>query len=646
MKTPSSSILPGRHAVLWVLFAFLMGVQPLWQQQVDSLERVLNRPDITTAEKIHTLYLLSRDLAFVDRLRAVEYANESLELATRQDDVRGMAYAYRILGSIYSLDENYFTSMQFIHEAHELFVEQQDTAGIANCYVSMGHIYRNLNQREKEERFHRMSYDLFKKLGYPERTAVAAHNMGETYYLSGQLKKARAYTQEAIDILNGISHVALTSSCYKVMGLIHLKEQDYQGAQTYFQKALEISEGLGRDAQKIASAESLIRLAEISGILGNPKQERAYLEQAARLSRENGLYDYQVRSYYQLALHYARIDDVERTREFMVRHKELSDSIQVILTNDRARLTQGMINIEQLTKKAEALEEQAVQQAMLIESRNLTLVLVGIFLLILGLLVYQLLRTLRKMREKNAIIEDQKEELAALNASKDKFFSIVAHDLRSPLGSLKSFTTLLADHIDLMSLEEIKEMGAQLDRSVDNTMQLTDNLITWARSQMNEIKTEATEFDLRPLVKSVQTVFASVARHKQITLEVSYPEETTIYGDKNQIEFVIRNLVNNAIKYTREGGTVKLEVLPEDAQKAIIRVSDNGVGMDPDQVAALFIRQSDKSRRGTAGEKGTGLGMVLSHEFVKRNKGRIRVESIPEKGTSFTMEFQRSRQAA
>ena len=646
MKTPFKTFRPCRRPVLWVLFAILVSIQPLWQQQVDSLERVLNRPDITTEDKIHTLYMLSRDLAFVDRLQALEYADESLELATQAEDRRGMAYAYRILGSIYSLDENYFTSMQYIHLAHELFVQQEDSAGIANCYVSMGHIYRNLNEREKEERFHRLSYDLFKKLGQPERTAVAAHNMGETYYLNGQLEKARAYTREAIEILSGISHAALTSSCYKVMGLIHLKEQDYQEAKRYFQKALDISEGLGKDAQKIASAESLIRLAEISGILGNPSREKAYLEQAAKLSQENNLYDYQVRSYYQLALHYARTDDVENTRRFMVRHKELSDSLQVILTNDRARLTQGMIHIEQLTKKTEELEEQAAQQALALEIRNRTLILIGVFLIILSLLIYKLFRTLREMREKNSIIQMQKEELAELNASKDRFFSIVAHDLRSPLGSLKSFTTLLADHIDLMSLEEIKEMGVQLDRSVDNTMQLTDNLITWARSQMNEIKTEATEFDLRPLVENVHTVFASVARHKQITMEVSYPEETTIFGDKNQIEFVIRNLVNNAIKYTREGGTVKLEVLPADDQKAVIRISDNGVGMDPDQVASLFIRQSDKSRRGTAGEKGSGLGLVLSHEFVKRNKGRIRVESIPDKGTCFTMEFRRTRQAA
>jgi len=149
MKTPFKTFRPCRRPVLWVLFAILVSIQPLWQQQVDSLERVLNRPDITTEDKIHTLYMLSRDLAFVDRLQALEYADESLELATQAEDRRGMAYAYRILGSIYSLDENYFTSMQYIHLAHELFVQQEDSAGIANCYVSMGHIYRNLNERQQ-----------------------------------------------------------------------------------------------------------------------------------------------------------------------------------------------------------------------------------------------------------------------------------------------------------------------------------------------------------------------------------------------------------------------------------------------------------------------------------------------------------------
>jgi signal transduction histidine kinase len=266
--------------------------------------------------------------------------------------------------------------------------------------------------------------------------------------------------------------------------------------------------------------------------------------------------------------------------------------------------------------------------------------------LILSLFLYKLLTLNRRLRANNRIIEKQREELASLNATKDKFFSIVAHDIRSPLDALKSFTTLLLEHYETMTRDEVQQMGAHLDRSVDNTLQLANNLIIWAKGQMNEIATEQSEFELRPVLENVHSVFEAIARQKHIDLEISCSEDTVVWGDRNQIEFVIRNLVNNAIKYTRKEGRVQVRVQNAAENKIQITISDNGVGMEQEIVDQLFTIRTEKSRKGTAGEIGSGLGLALSHDFVKLNKGSIQVESQPDQGTSFTLILKEPRTAA
>lgn len=246
-----------------------------------------------------------------------------------------------------------------------------------------------------------------------------------------------------------------------------------------------------------------------------------------------------------------------------------------------------------------------------------------------------------ELKNQSKIIQSQKENLETLNATKDKFFSIVAHDLKSPLNSLKAFSGLLIDHYDSLSKEEILSMSQQLRGSVDNTIKMADNLITWARIQMNDIQYIPEIIQVKELAGNICDVYKDVASSKGLNVSCIVGDSLSIHGDKNQIEFAIRNLVNNAIKFTHSGGSVGLTAKSLSEKEIEISVSDSGVGISDEMRDKLFSIGKKQSTNGTDGEKGTGLGLMLSYEFIKLNGGQINVESKLGKGTTFYVRFKK-----
>jgi len=236
----------------------------------------------------------------------------------------------------------------------------------------------------------------------------------------------------------------------------------------------------------------------------------------------------------------------------------------------------------------------------------------------------------------------QKRHLEALNNTKDKFFSIVAHDLKSPLNSLKGFTSLLIDHADRLSKEEITQASKKTQLAIDNTIKLADNLITWARLQMNEQETKQEKINFSETVSTILPVYMRIAEKKGITLSWSFDDSLTLFADKNHVQFIVRNLLNNAIKFTNKEGNIKLSAIPLANGEMQISVSDNGVGIPEEKKKQIFSLGKSQSSNGTAGEKGTGLGLMLCHEFIKLNGGVIEVESEEGKGTTFNVRLKRN----
>ncbi|MEM8968302.1 MAG: HAMP domain-containing sensor histidine kinase [Bacteroidota bacterium] len=225
----------------------------------------------------------------------------------------------------------------------------------------------------------------------------------------------------------------------------------------------------------------------------------------------------------------------------------------------------------------------------------------------------------------------QQKELEELNVVKDKMFSIIAHDFRSPLNTVQGVLNLL--HLDALSPEELKSMLPQLSRKVNHSISLLDNLLNWARTQMNGLHINKLDFALHPEVEETVGLISQLAAHKNIRIENSVEKENRVYADPDMIQLVVRNLLSNAIKFTNSGGVVRISAQQEE-NSITIAVSDTGIGMEGSSAQQLF-KHTGHSTKGTDQEKGTGLGLVLCDEFIRRNGGEIWVESKKDEGTTF-----------
>ena len=227
------------------------------------------------------------------------------------------------------------------------------------------------------------------------------------------------------------------------------------------------------------------------------------------------------------------------------------------------------------------------------------------------------------------------QKLHDANFTKDKFFSIIAHDLRSPFTSILGFSRLLNEEYDDFSHDERKMMIKQILTSTESTFQLLDNLLTWAKSQLGRTSFSPEPFDIENLIIETINLLISQAKIKSISLKAVILSKTTVFADVNMIRTVLRNLISNAIKFSYEGAMITIETQVNDGF-VTVKVKDTGTGIEPVTLRALFsIDEKVCSSKGTANEKGTGLGLILCKEFVEKNGGSISVESKVGIGSTF-----------
>lgn len=232
-------------------------------------------------------------------------------------------------------------------------------------------------------------------------------------------------------------------------------------------------------------------------------------------------------------------------------------------------------------------------------------------------------------------IQKQKEQLEEVNQSKDRFFSIIAHDLRSPINSLLGFTNLLSNYADAMTTDEVKKISNDLNRSLQNVLQLIEDLLTWARSQMNKVDFKPENVSINQIIREDLELSTILFQKKDISLKTEVEPNLYAFADGDHVKFVLRNLITNALKFTNRNGEVCINA--SNKGKFIqIDVKDNGVGMPAEFKEKLFKMDTVKSTSGTDNEKGTGLGLLLCKEFIKKNGGDIWVESKEGEGSCFS----------
>jgi signal transduction histidine kinase len=219
--------------------------------------------------------------------------------------------------------------------------------------------------------------------------------------------------------------------------------------------------------------------------------------------------------------------------------------------------------------------------------------------------------------------------------TKDKFFSMVSHDLRGPISSMVSLTELMTDPAYSFTPDEIHSYTASLHHTADSTYRLLENLLEWSRLQRGTIPFMPELIDVSGLLNTCDLSLTEKARNKHIDLKMNYQEGLTLVADENMLRSVIRNLLSNAIKFTKPGGEIHIEVNKIENNEIIFIIKDNGIGMPQKILDGIFKVAENVSRPGTNNEPSSGLGLILCKEFIEKHGGRIWGESEEGKGSAF-----------
>ena len=245
-----------------------------------------------------------------------------------------------------------------------------------------------------------------------------------------------------------------------------------------------------------------------------------------------------------------------------------------------------------------------------------------------------IIRDITQQKKDEKALKESKKHLEELNASKDKFFSIISHDLRTPFNAIIGFSELLWKE-DFTPVET-REIAADLYKIGKETYDLLNNLLEWSQSETGKIKYTPTLFQVSHVIDSAVTLLSELAARKNISITVNIPENIQAFADENMVMTVLRNLISNAIKFTHKGGEVRINA---EEEKDFIRINviDTGIGIPHKLMDKIFDLDKEITTRGTEGESGSGLGLLLCKEFVNKNKGQIHVDSETGKGTMFTV---------
>jgi signal transduction histidine kinase len=241
---------------------------------------------------------------------------------------------------------------------------------------------------------------------------------------------------------------------------------------------------------------------------------------------------------------------------------------------------------------------------------------------------------LTRIKQKHEIIK-QNNALVEINNEKDKFFSIIAHDLKSPFNSILGFNELLLEQIKKKDYENIEEFANLMLQSSNNAVDLLSNLMTWSQSQSGRMEFNPVYFEIASLIEESTRLLNDLAGQKSIKIESTISSAVPVFADKEMISTILRNLISNAIKFTNIGGKISISVDKID-ETLKVTIRDNGVGILRESLDTIFNIAGSESTLGTLNEKGTGLGLILCKEFIEKNNGKIWVESKAGIGSSFS----------
>ena len=551
----------------------------------------------------------------------------------------------RIKGLIYFYKVDFVNSLDYFIQCKKLFIKLDNKSGIAAALNSISLIYREQGFMKKSLEMDLEILRMQFEIGDTIEIAASLNNVAVSYQDLGDYKRALYYYKKAIRYVNKLKNKKSLDLYYNNIGNIYMLEDNLDSALFYFNISYKISKK-ANDKQMICN--SLAYFGEYYSKKKDFRKSVSYYEKSIKIAHEIGIV-YEISDVAKkLHVAYSKVGNYENAYETLLIAKTLADSANNRETMKKLTEIEASIKFKKENELNMLIQEKKDIQSKLELSkekqlRNIALI-IGITFIVLALVFF--INSRRKTKYNNKLIEQkaeiisQKEEIETqrdnikeLNNTKDKFFTIIAHDLRNPISGIFKLSETISNGYDDFDKEEIKYYLTLIHKSTQQTYELLENLLHWAMMQTSSIKTNPSNFELENIIKENIDLLSNNAIHKNISITSNLEKGITVYADKEMMTTTIRNLLNNAIKFSNTNGVIHISAITNN-NFCKVSITDDGIGISKEEQKLLFDHNSTK-KIGNSKEKGTGLGLILCKEFVEFNNGTIGLESKPNIGTTF-----------
>ena len=653
-------------------------------RKADSLEQVLATKSLPDFELSKLYGELTWAYFNTDTKKAMDYTRKRIALAKKGGYAKQLSLSYISFAELLPTFNQYDSAHYYFDKALEATASMKTAKtpdGIpytekiidelySEIYGGIGNLYNMEGKNLEAIAYYQKAMKIFEQYDYKESQCVAYYNIGELY------KSMENYDQAEVNFnkLDSLSHITNDSLhiVYAKFGLsiilLHHKEydkalqnaniaynyffshpeevnykiktlnllagiymegyNDNKRAEQYLQQALQIVANNADDVEPIDKSQTL---ASLSGIYLKRGEWRKAEQTALKALAANDVELSNTASIYRsLSKAYAHLGAAAKADEYFDKY----DAIISLWSNKNY---QSAIREMETKYDTEKKNFEIAHQQQIIKNQNLQrrLLIGGVAVLVVFLALLWYMLRLRDRRNR---------ALADMNATKDKFFSIISHDLKNPAVAQRDALLLLIKNIGLWDVPQLAKYYEGLLETAEGQVELVYNLLNWAQIQTGRMTYTPATFNLLARLRSDISMIRKMAENKGITFVAEIPEDAVVTGDSNMLAIVVRNLLTNAVKFTPAGGTVTLNISPATVHPvpcALYRISvtDTGIGMSEEQIRNLFRLDSRQSSRGTADEQGSGLGLIVCKELLEKHGSELHIESEEGKGSRFWFEL-------
>lgn len=537
---------------------------------------------------------------------------------------------------------SYHESTPLLLDALVLASRMKDKRSEGLICIYLGFNYRFLGKYITAARFLDEAISLTQVTGDTSRLISAMNERANVCFYTGDTVQSRKLHHQALALAVTTGNQHAQNYISHDLALMYMRHKEYRRALSFF---LINFNGMTREADPRQVAISAINIADAYLNLGEIDSSFIFLNIADSIVRRNRLNHERIVVYEKLSDYYARKSIFDKAYLYLMKFHQLTDST-FNLQKER--------QISELTRQYEL--DRKDQEKELLKHQYRNTVIIGLITAVLLLFILILLlhdrnrrrlinRELEKRNENTSrrkdnlevafeVLRKKEKQLEEANSSKDTFFSIIAHDLRSPFHALLAFSEILLQSHRRIHDDEREEMIRVVNDSAGNLYKLLENLLEWTRTQTNRVEVKPESFPMERVIDKNVELLTPLATKKEIQITHQPCDSCMTFADQGMIDFVIRNLLSNAIKYVHRGGMIIIRT-QISSEGILLSVMDNGVGIPPEDLKKLFRIDSKIKTPGTEMEKGTGLGLTICKEFIEKNLGRIWVESEEGKGSTF-----------